>query len=308
MKHHIAPAMMRAIPLIYDVHEEIIQKHITNYRDFRRYLVLAGKTPMATKLLQNNIFHFVDKNRKLVVYGDEVQEIPFDPRIDMICFKYGGMRSKMLKNFAHIKKYDFTWVNKLDAQYIADTFPNAEEIVCYNYDNAKNILAVNKKVKTIHFQYIYEMEIDYILANQQIEFVVKAIGETAIEYLESKCGMFIPNLKVELTVKSDEARNFFPVNYEVTSINIVYVRSESTVCEVYPQFRNVRKLTFTLIYEDVECNFRVASLPNLEMLTIHSARHSPICEIVDIDFLIVATNELELDLIYDRTRTNILRI
>jgi hypothetical protein len=94
--------MFSAVPLPYD-----IQKHITNYIEFRRYLVLVGKNHISRKLLQDNIFRFVYTTRELYVYGNQKKEIPANPNIDTLLFWYDNDTLKIPKNYEHIKKFNF---------------------------------------------------------------------------------------------------------------------------------------------------------------------------------------------------------
>lgn len=297
--------MFSAVPLPYD-----IQKHITNYIEFRRYLVLVGKNHISRKLLQDNIFRFVYTTRELYVYGNQKKEIPANPNIDTILFWYDNDTLKIPKNYEHIKKFNFICVGKLHIPHIIAEFPNMEEFKCCYFRDVEGVIALNKNIKKIYCS-DSRFRIKIIRENPQIEFTMAVYSVKSAHKLDKKCREYIRNLKIVVNLKinrKDYGKDLILRNYEVVELRIDHCRTKAEVFEVYPQFRNIRKLSFTISHMNTRFVLRLASLPNLETVIIRSIHRGLSCEVEDIDFLIWRDTNMKSKIMYDHTKTNILLV
>jgi hypothetical protein len=262
----------------------------------------------AGKIAPNKIYCFNDGTKFISGDGYKYMEIWYDtckiellPNVSGIIFRNNYINLANYVHYGHIENITIPYINNLDPVHFMSIFPNLKILKTPDTHLIKELLRLPNKIKKIHCELFYN-DYSFVIENPNIDFTV-----THRRYTN-----WFPSALKNLSIRADIHMHDL-IKYGDSGLNICELTIRVDCEFIFAQdlarlFPNL--MCLTIVFNESEVNTTISNFDHLEIINLtmmngFKPHKKAICTISDIPYILLLSNETNIEI---RTfRTNIFK-
>jgi hypothetical protein len=308
---------MSSVRLIADLNEMIIEKYITDYPTFRRFLLtvvdrderigyirkymrnfatdkylesLRSSYNKDERVLIRTLCGIFGSYKKEIIVLDDLTNIPFYEGITNILITYEMKTLITLSHYSDIKCVNIREHLNVSPEDFVRAFPKLRKLECYEIDFIDRVLAISTTIEEVIFYRFHGINTTIPLKYPRVKFIIKFEN---IGYLEKSGILGLPNIKnISCSLWSDytEIQHFNPMSAKIESLRISVSSSTYSPIIIPNHFKYLRFLTIVLCYEQPAGDIIIDGFPVLEYIEILANNNgAATCKIANVPYIFCLT-------------------